>query len=246
MKPLIEICLDRIDSVEICRDAGIERIELCSALSEGGLTPSVGFIKAARRIFPGKMMMMIRPRAGDFLYSAAEMKIMMDDIQVARDHGADGVVFGCLQACGKIDERSIARLQECAAELDVTFHRAFDVTPDLSESLATLIKLGIPRVLSSGGESDVWKGASRLQSLVKQAEGKIVIMPGGGVVANRIGELLHQTGTNEIHLSSRRSIKSAMIYHRDDIAMGATQITPDDIHRITDAEQLRMMLSSKV
>ncbi len=246
MKRLIEICLDRIESVEICRDAGIERIELCSALNEGGLTPSVGFIQAARRIFPGKMMMMIRPRAGDFLYSSAEMKIMMDDIQVARDHGADGVVFGCLQACGKIDEQHTARLQECAAELDVTFHRAFDVTLDLSESLATLIKLGIPRVLTSGGESDVWKGSSRIQSLVRQAEGKIVIMPGGGVVAHRIGDLLHQTGTYEIHLSARRSIKSAMIYHRDDIPMGATQITPENMHRITDAEQLRMMLSSKV
>lgn len=243
MKRLIEICLDRIDSVEICREAGIERIELCSALSEGGLTPSVGFLKAARRIYSGKIMMMIRPRAGDFLYSAEEMKMMRSDIQIAREHGADGVVFGCLQSCGKIDETYTASLQECAAELDVTFHRAFDVTPDLSHSLATLIKLGIPRVLTSGGESDVWKGVSNLQSLVTQAEGKIVIMPGGGVAAPRIGELLQQTGANEIHLSARRSIKSAMLHHREDIPMGATQISPENLHKITDAEQLRLMLS---
>lgn len=243
MKPLIEICLDRIDSVEICREAGIQRIELCSALSEGGLTPSVGLLKSARRIFSGKIMVMIRPRAGDFLYSAEEIRMMMTDIQVARDHGADGVVFGCLQPCGNIDESYTARLQECAVELDVTFHRAFDVTPGLSHSLCTLIKLGIPRVLTSGGESDVWKGASNLQSLVAQAEGKIVIMPGGGVVAHRMGELLQQTGANEIHLSARCSIKSAMTHTRDDIPMGATQMTPENLHKITDAEQLRMMLS---
>jgi len=244
MKPMIEICLDRLDSVRLCAEAGIERIELCAALSEGGLTPSIGFLQAARRIFPGTIMMMIRPRAGDFLYSEEEIALMIDDISAARAHGADGVVFGCLQASGEIHEEHTTRLRDAAAGMPVTFHRAFDVTPDLMRSLDTLIRLGIPRVLTSGGEPDVWRGLERLRALVTRAAGKIVILPGGGVRAGQIRELFDASGAREAHLSARHSFPSAMTFRRDDIPMGASEITPESIHRATDPNQLRQIFSA--
>ncbi|MFM2171303.1 MAG: hypothetical protein RI957_1532 [Verrucomicrobiota bacterium] len=244
MKPLVEICVDRLDSVQACVAAEVDRIELCAALSEGGLTPSLGFLKAARGIFSGKIMMMIRPRAGDFLYSDEEIEVMIDDIRSARCHGADGVVFGCLHATGEIDTTNTAKLLDASGSMDVTFHRAFDVTPDLHHSLETLIRLGIPRVLTSGGEADVWKGLPSLRELIKQAGTRMVIMPGGGIMASRVEELLEQTDASEFHLSARHSMPSRMIFQRDDIRMGSSQITPESFHKITDPAQLRLLFTS--
>lgn len=244
MKPIIEVCVDRLDSVQVCAEYGVDRIELCSALSEGGLTPSIGFLQASRAIFSGKIMTMIRPRCGDFLYSSKEIDMMRSDIRAARDYGADGVVFGCLLPTGEIDEASTLRLLSAAGDIDVTFHRAFDVTRDLSLSLETLISLGIPRVLTSGGEADVWKGIHRLRDLIQQAAGRITILPGGGVNVVRISELLETTQATEFHLSARHSIDSAMIFQRDDIPMGASHITPEFVHKVADPRQLEILISS--
>ena len=157
---IVEICVDCLDSVAACAEAGADRIELCAGLVEGGTTPSAGFIKAARQIFPGRIMTMIRPRAGDFLYSPAEAALMRDDIRTARDLSADGVVFGCLTADGEIDTALAAEFAAAAAGMDMTFHRAFDVSRDLTQSLETLIQLGIPRVLTSGGRPSVARSRS--------------------------------------------------------------------------------------
>lgn len=244
MKPIIEVCVDRLDSVQVCAAHGVDRIELCAALSEGGLTPSIGFLQAARKIFPGKIMMMIRPRCGDFLYSSEEIDMMCSDIRSAREHGADGVVFGCLLPTGAIDEAKTSLFLRAADDLDVTFHRAFDVTWNLSHSLETLVSLGIPRVLTSGGAADVWKGIDRIRDLIDQANGRITILPGGGVSAVRIGELMENTGATELHLSARHSVASAMIFQRDDIPMGTTEITPEFVHKVTDPQQLQILFSS--
>lgn len=244
MNALIEICVDRLDSVHACADAGVDRIELCAALSEGGLTPSIGFLTAARKIFPGKIMMMIRPRAGDFLYSEEEMELMRHDIEQGKQYGADGFVFGCLQASGEIDTTRTILLRDTAAPCPVTFHRAFDVTPDLSRSLDTLIDLLIPRVLTSGGESNVWLGSQRLCQLVAQSNGRIAIMPGGGVTTDRAQELLQFTQAKEIHLSARHTVGSAMQFQRLDIAMGATATTPESHHKIADVAQLHDLRKS--
>ena len=243
MKPVIEICVDRLDSVQHCAQAGIDRIELCAALSEGGLSPSLGFLRAARQIFPGKIMMMIRPRAGDFCYAPAEQAMMIDEIAIAREHGADGVVFGCLEHDGRIDLTFVRSLVQAASGLDITFHRAFDVSYDLSSSLESLIELGIPRVLSSGGEADVWKGVDCLQRLIKQAARRITILPGGGLMTERAAEFVRHSGATEIHLSARGSFPSLMTHRRDDIPMGATTITGEFIHKIADPEQLRILMT---
>jgi copper homeostasis protein len=244
MNPIIEVCVDRLDSVQVCAEYGVDRIELCAALSEGGLTPSIAFLQAARAIFSGKIMMLIRPRCGDFLYSNEEIDMMRNDIRAAREHGADGVVFGCLLPTGEIDVAKTSQLQSAAGDSDVTFHRAFDVTRDQSRSLETLISLGIPRVLTSGGEADVWKGIHRLRDLIQQAAGRITILPGGGVNVVRIRELLETTHATEFHLSARHSIDSGMIFQRDDIPMGASHISPEFVHKVTDPHQLQVLFSS--
>lgn len=241
MRPVIEICVDRIDSVVACAKAGVDRIELCAALSEGGLTPSLGLLRQARQIFSGKIMMMIRPRAGDFLYRSDEIEVMKEDIALAKTNGADGVVFGCLEADGNIDQPLTRELLEDAGELDVTFHRAFDVTPHLSASLEVLIDLGIPRVLTSGGEADVWLGQQRLRELIQQAAGRISILPGGGVVAARVPELIAATAAREVHLSARHTIDSAMEFRRADIPMGASVVMGEYDHKVADVAQLQLL-----
>jgi len=243
MKPVIEICVDRLDSVQHCAQAGIDRIELCAALSEGGLSPSLGFLRAARPVFPGKIMMIIRPRAGDFCYSPAEQALMIDEIAVARAHGADGVVFGCLEHDGRIDLPFARSLVQAASGMDITFHRAFDVSNDLPSSLESLIDLGIPRVLSSGGEANVWKGLVSLQRLIGQAAGRITILPGGGLTTERAAEFVRHSGATEIHLSARGSFPSLMTHRREDIPMGATAITGEFIHKMADPEQLRILMT---
>jgi copper homeostasis protein len=221
-KPIIEVCVDCLDSVQACAEAGADRIELCAALSEGGLTPSLGFLKAARRLFPGQIMMMIRPRYGDFLYSEGEIELMAWDITAARDGGADGVVYGCLLPDGQIDRYATDRLRRSADGLSVTFHRAFDVSRDLAESLDVLKGLGVNRVLTSGGKPGVLLALEEIRTLIQTAaSGGPIILPGGGISAHDVAKVIAATGADECHLSARSLRSSGMAFRRPDIPMGA-------------------------
>jgi len=241
MTPLLEVCVDCLASVEACAAAGVHRIELCAGLVEGGTTPSVGFLKAARASFPGRIMMMIRPRAGDFVVSPGELQIMRTDIQAARDHGADGVVFGCLLPNGEIDRATTESLLTAAVGMDMTFHRAFDVSRDLSRSLETLISLGIPRVLTSGGMPSVEAGSDNLVALHREAAGRITLLTGGGLKMEHIPRL-RAHGLREFHLSGRSSFESPMQHRRPDIPMGASEVPGEYVRRVADAVILREVL----
>lgn len=234
----VEICVDHLESVIACAEGGAERIELCGCLSEGGVTPSVGFLRAARRVYPGKIMVMVRPRAGDFLYSEVEFELMLDEIDVLRREGADGVVFGFLLEDGSVDEARVRRLVKHAEGLDLTFHRAFDVSRDLGEALEVLISLGVPRVLTSGGEADVTAGAERIAELVKQAAGRIQILPGGGVRPGMVEDLVKRTGVSEVHLSARVSVQSAMVHRSPVISFGPPGSDDFEI-KVASAEMIR-------
>jgi copper homeostasis protein len=235
----LEICVDTLESVAVCAAAGADRIELCAGLVEGGTTPSLGFLRAARKVFPGQIMAMLRPRAGDFHYSAGEFALLLDELDLFRREGADGVVFGILEPDGRIDVPRSAQLVARAAGLDLTFHRAFDVTPDLGASLETLIALGVPRVLTSGGRPDVFQGAETLAALQRQAAGRITILPGGGVKPERVTELVRATGVTEIHLSARVSEPSPMRYRRPDIPMGASTVPGEYERKVASANLIR-------
>lgn len=241
MTPVLEICVDCMASVEACREARVPRIELCAGLVEGGTTPSLGFLRQARAAYTGSVMMMIRPRAGDFVVSPAELDVMLDDIRAARDHGADGVVFGCLSPDGAIDLASAGRLVRAAEGMDITFHRAFDVCRDLPGALDALIGLGIPRVLTSGGQAGVDAGFDQLTALQRQARGRIALLAGGGLKPEHIGRLWPH-GFREFHLSARTSVDSPMIFRRPDLPMGAAAVPGEYIRRQADPGLLRSLI----
>ena len=217
---MLEICIDSVASALAAAEGGADRVELCANLPEGGTTPSAGMIRAVRRAFSGGLMVIIRPRGYDFLYSEEEMNVMLHDIEIARSLGADGVVIGCLTAAGQVDSERCGRLIEAAGSLDLTFHRAFDMTRDLNESLEEIIGLGITRVLSSGGQPNVSAGVSQLAALVKQAADRASIMPGGGVTEHNLEEILQVTGASEIHLSARHNVRGGMTYFNKNCFMG--------------------------
>ena len=218
---MLEICIDGVASARAAAAGGADRVELCANLPEGGTTPSAGMVRAVRSVFAGGLMVLIRPRGYDFLYSEEEMQAMRHDIQVARDLGADGVVMGCLTRTGRVDAPNCQRLMAAAGHLDLTFHRAFDMTRNLTEALEDIIKLGIKRVLTSGGQPDAVAGTSIIAELVRQSAGRASIMPGGGVSETNLAQLARSTGVREIHLSARHVVRSEMEFLNPNCSMGS-------------------------
>ena len=217
---MLEICIDGVASARAAAAGGADRVELCANLPEGGTTPSAGMIRAVRAAFHGGLMVIIRPRGYDFLYSPDELEVMLHDIRTARELGADGVVFGCLTAEGRVDQSRCERLMEAAGSMDITFHRAFDMSRDLGEALEDIAKLSIKRILTSGGKPDVPAGISIIASLVRKAGERLSIMPGGGVTEKNLADIIRATGVREIHLSARTGVKSMMAYRNETCSMG--------------------------
>jgi len=241
---MLEICIDSVASARAAAEGGADRVELCANLPEGGTTPSAGMIRVVRSVFTGGLMVIIRPRGYDFLYSEDEMEVMLHDIETARSLGDDGVVIGCLTADAQVDTKRCKRLIAAAGPLDITFHRAFDMTRDRSEALESIIGLGIKRVLSSGGQPDVPAGISQLAELVKQATGRASIMPGGGVTENNIGEIVRATGVREIHLSARHGVRGGMTWFNPHCSMGSFSKEDEYGWRETSVEIVRMAKES--
>jgi copper homeostasis protein len=204
----LEICVDRLDSAVAALEGGADRIEVCGALACGGVTPSAALISACVKFAPLEVMVMIRPHAGSFSYSPADLAVMERDIAAARQAGAHGVVFGALTPDRRIDLGACRRLMAAAGPLMTTFHRAFDMTRDPRSALDELIELGIGRVLSSGQNMTAIAGTALLRSLVKQSAGRIVVMPGAGVNACNAVELLNSTGADELHASASEPIEA--------------------------------------
>lgn len=207
---ILEVCCGDIQSAHVAARGGAQRIELCSALEADGLTPSAGLIAEARRIEGLKLHVLIRPREGDFVYSDEEFRIMEADICMARQLGADGVVIGALTAEGDIDVEHCRALIEAAEGMQITFHRAFDQCRRPQEALKQIIALGCHRLLTSGQCRTAVEGIPLLRSLVEQAQGRIVIMPGAGVGPDNARQILQQTGATEIH-GSLRSLQNGRL-----------------------------------
>jgi copper homeostasis protein len=238
--PTLEICIDSVASAQAAAAGGADRVELCAGLPEGGTTPSAGMIRAVRGAFNGRLMVIIRPRGYDFLYSEAEMEIMVHDIATARTLGADGVVIGCLTPDGQVDITRCGRLLNAAGVLDVTFHRAFDMTRDLPEALEAIISLGIRRVLTSGGQPDVPAGLTQIAALVTQAGDRLSVMPGGGVTELNAGKILEATGVHELHLSARSPVHSGMVFRNPHCHMGTFTQPGEYTWKQADAAKIRL------
>lgn len=218
-----EICANSVESCIAAQDGGANRVELCAGIPEGGTTPSYGEIAMAREMLTTtRLHVIIRPRGGDFLYSAMEVKTMLKDIETARQLGADGVVFGCLTGDGEVDCTSMRILMEASKGLSVTFHRAFDVCSHPQKALEQIIELGCNRILTSGQQPTAEQGICLLKELHKQAAGRITLLAGCGVNENNIARIAVETGINEFHFSARESIQSGMKFRNEAVSMGGT------------------------
>lgn len=222
MSPIsIEVCVDSVHSAVAAERGGAARLELCSGLIEGGVTPSAGLIEMTRAAVFLPLHVMIRPRAGDFLYDSDEFETMQRDIAVAKRLGANGVVFGILDINTRIDVARTRQLATLARPLEVTFHRAFDMTGDLFHALEDVCATGADRLLTSGGEQTSLQGVATIARLVNQARGRIIVMPGSGVKPENARGLVAATGAKEIHVGLRSSLPSPMLHHNPRVSLGS-------------------------
>jgi copper homeostasis protein len=233
----LEVCVDSVAGLDIAARSGADRIELCSALNLGGLTPSYGLLAEAASQ-PVPCFVLIRPRAGDFCYGPRDIDLMRRDIDCVRSKRLAGVVIGASLADGRLDEAALAVLLEHAAGLPTVLHRAFDLVPDDHVALETAIRLGFRRVLTSGGAVNAVEGAARIQKLVNRAGGRIEVMAGAGLNPENVVHFVRRTGVKAVHSSC-----SSSIHQVDAVAARACALgfTPEH-HKITDPLKVAAML----
>ncbi|HBM14981.1 MAG TPA: copper homeostasis protein CutC [Lentisphaeria bacterium] len=199
----LEVCVDNTESVDIASQIGVQRLELCSALALGGLTPTASLIRYARKNSTISLHTMIRLRAGDFCFSEKEIDAMLYDIEVAYAMGTHGIVIGVLKSDFTINTRAVEKIVTYAKKLslEVTFHRAFDSVPDIREALSLLIDLKVKRILTSGSKNTAIEGVELIRQLNEFAAGRIEIMAGSGINASNVSEIINRTGIKDIHAS---------------------------------------------
>jgi copper homeostasis protein len=236
----LEVIAFTIESLKRAEKSGAHRIELCDNPPEGGTTASKGMIRKARELSSLQLYPIIRPRGGDFLYNDEEFQVMKEDILWCKEVGCDGVVIGLLNSDGTIDSERSARLVECAYPLGVTFHRAFDRVVDPYEAMEDLIRIGCERVLTSGGRPTAMEGLFVLNQLVRQADERIIIMPGSGVRAKNIIEIAKQTGAREFHTSARKQEESKMDYLNPDMkeTLSAFNLDEEEVKSTIDSLEI--------
>lgn len=204
----LEVCIETLQEADLAKQYKCNRIEVCSALELGGLTPSYGLIKACSQIQGIESHVLIRPRSGNFVYTTHELILIKEDIKIAAEAGAKGVVFGCLNQNNDIDFTSCELLVRFAKgyQLETTFHRAIDFTKDYNQAFKTIIDLGFDRILTSGHKSTAFEGIENIKSILELSSQKIEIMAGSGINAKN-AHLFHKIGIDAIHFSIRKKSK---------------------------------------
>lgn len=209
-RAVLEVAANSIASVLAAEAGGADRVELCSALEVGGLTPSYALIAMACERLSIPIHVLIRPRAGDFVYDEAELEVMRRDVATCRALGCAGVVIGALTADGKVDVAGCRRVLEAAGGMSVTFHRAFDFVRDPTSALKSVIDLGCARLLTSGQADCALAGASLIRQLIVGAATDVIIMPGGGIAVSNISVVARETGASEFHASAKARVTGRM------------------------------------
>jgi copper homeostasis protein len=244
----IEIVVYNIESALKAQLGGADRIELCDNPAEGGTTPSYGVIEHDKNKLTIGVFVMIRPRGGDFCYSSDEFIAMQRDIEMCKQLKVEGIVFGILMPDGRIDTERCKKLVDLARPMNVTCHRAFDMTLDPMEALEDCIAIGFDRILTSGQQPQAIKGVDLIGTLVQKSEGRISIMPGSGVNEETVSEIVIKTGAKEIHFSAAAFRESEMKYHNKNIeGMGYDEgsefkirtVDPDRIKKIRALAELK-------
>jgi copper homeostasis protein len=240
---IYEICVDSAAGVRAAKSAGANRVELCADLLEGGITPSRGMMRQARVTADIGLHVIVRPRGGDFLFDDDEFAIMRSDIETAKAEGADGVVIGLLTRAGEVDTVRTRELISLARPLSVTFHRAFDMIREPFDALGALIELGVDRVLTSGQEATVLEGLPMVAELVRRAESRIVVMPGGGITSRNVERIIATAKPKEIHFAALEPTASPMKFIRPHVFMGGELRPPEYDRHVTSAASIRAVMA---
>lgn len=233
---LMEVCCGSTDDVLQAKAGGADRVELNSDLFHGGLTPSIGSLEVAKAETGLPIMTMVRPREGGFHYTEMEFKTMLADAKELLAHGADGVVFGFLKEDGTVDA------ERCRAMLDViggrqaVFHRAVDVVPDWRAAIDILASLGVTRILTSGQADNVFDGAATVAEMIRYARGRIQILPGAGVSAGNVREIVEKTGCTQVHVAVHRLCYDRSTLGNARIFFGGAIYPPEDRYQMIDRE----------
>ncbi|MFC6885828.1 MULTISPECIES: copper homeostasis protein CutC [Actinomadura] len=238
-----EICIDSVEGAVAAERAGAQRVELCAALFEGGLTPTLGTVRAAlAAVSRIRVHVIIRPRGGDFIFDEHEVAAMEHDTVLAREAGAHGIVIGALTPGGEIDRRVTERLIAAAGGLPITFHRAFDMAADPFAALETLIDLGVDRVLTSGQDAGALEGAPLIAELVRRAGDRIVVMPGGGVTDRNVARIVAETGAREIHFAALSERPSPAVHRNPYPFMGGELRQPEYQRLVTTGDGITAVM----
>lgn len=228
---ILEVCVDSLQSALIAQKAGADRIELCSALELGGLSPSPGLLRRVRDALSIDVNVLIRPRAGDFCYTEAEQETMLGDICFAKSCGVNGIVSGALNPDGELDLNTLFRLIKASGDLSFTFHRAFDYCCDQYKMLEMLAISSVDRILTSGGQSSAMQGAGRLLHLQSEVAGRIIILAGGGINSQNAKAIANISGVQELHFSATEYVESPMRHCAADFSLSANGNLGDRIRR---------------
>jgi copper homeostasis protein len=242
MNVIVEACVDSVQGALAGERAGAERLELCANLVEGGTTPSAGMMRATVRCTRLPVFVMVRPRGGDFVYDAAEIEVMLRDVEGAKGCDVHGIVSGALNPNGTIDEDGTAALIEAAHPLPFTFHRAFDLTRDLDESLDTLQALGVQRVLTSGGAATALDGSAAIAKLVRRAGNRIIVIAGGGIRGENVARVVEVTGVSEVHMRGAIRIESRMTFRSPTASISRPHDGDDFAWSGTDEQAIRQVV----
>lgn len=230
----LECCVDSVESAIAAKKGGADRLELCSALVIGGLSPSQALYRKIREQADIPIRVLLRPRFGDFCYTDYEHEILKEEVRSFRKLGADGIVIGTMKPDGTLNLEQMKELMEETQGMTVTLHRAFDMCQDPFQTLEEAKRLGIHTILTSGQKNVCTEGMDLLKELVEQAQGKTEILVGGGVDASVLPVLAEKTKAKAFHMSGKVSIESEMQYRKQDVSMGVASVSEYEIWRTSE------------
>jgi copper homeostasis protein len=236
---ILEVCVESVAGALAAASGGADRVELCADLYRGGTTPGPGSIRLACEQSSAEVVVLVRPRAGDFCYDAIELEEICADIRFAVEAGASGVAVGALTTEGRVDRDALERFVEAAGSAALTFHRAFDWTVDPLVELEVLIEAGVERVLTSGAAQSAERGVQLLRLLVERADDRIAIVVAGGVRSHNAAEIVSATGVRELHFTAFEPAPPSVYAPTERCTLSASALPTDEERRVTSAEKVR-------